>query len=296
MSQMNADKNQSIKGFICANLRNLRLKEVFHASRKAIRMPSELKSQSLRFSFILLLACSLCACAPTYTTRVIDTPGTKGLKGWEKPYEVNGERYNPMRRDQHAGFLEEGLASWYGPNFHGKKTSNGETYDMHAMTAAHKTLPLGVWVRVTSQVNGRQAIVRVNDRGPFIKGRIIDLSYSAARELDVVGPGTAPVRIEALGYRETDSAGKVAYRHPGSYTIGSYSVQVGAFTVAENARRLSVQLKEKHGHAHVEEGWINGNLFHRVRVGKYPSIESAETARAAFEESGFPNCFTVAME
>lgn len=259
-------------------------------------MRNKSTSHALRSFFVFLSILLLCSCGPAYRSRVIDTPETRGLKGWEKPYEVNGERYDPMRRDQHEGFSEEGLASWYGPNFHGKKTSNGETYDMNAMTAAHKTLPLGVWVRVTSRVNGKQAIVRVNDRGPFVKGRVIDLSYSAARELDVVGPGTAPVRIEALGYRETDGAGKIAYRQPKSYTIGSYSVQVGAFTVAENARRLSAQLEEKHGYAHVEEGWVNGSLFHRVRVGKYPSIEAAETARVDFEKSGFQNCFTVAME
>lgn len=249
-----------------------------------------------RFIFPILILFMLAACGPAYRSRVIDTPETGGLKGWEKPYEVNGERYQPMRADQHEGFSEEGLASWYGPNFHGRKTSNGETYDMHAMTAAHKTLPLGVWVRVTNRASGKQTIVRVNDRGPFVKGRIIDLSYSAAKELDVVGPGTAPVRIEALGYREIDGTGRIAYRQPKSYTVGSYSVQVGAFTVGENARRLSAQLEKKHGYAHVEEGWVNGSLFHRVRVGRYPSIEAAETARGAFEKSGFPNSFTVAME
>jgi len=259
-------------------------------------MPGELKSHSFHFSFILLVTLLLCSCGPAYNSRVLDSPETRGLKGWEKPYEVNGERFQPMRGGQHEGFSEDGLASWYGPNFHGKKTSNGETYDMHAMTAAHKTLPLGVWVRVTNQSNGRQAIVRINDRGPFVKGRIIDLSYSAAKTLDVVGPGTAPVHIEALGYQEADHDGKIAYRQPESYTEGTYSVQVGAFTVAENARRLGAELEKKYGYAHVEEGWVNGSLFHRVRVGKYPSIQAAETARADFERSGFPNCFTVAME
>src|SRR5690554_6368322 len=102
---------------------------------------------------------------------------------------------------------------------------------MHAMSAAHKTLPLGVWVRVTSRINGKQAVVRINDRGPFVKGRIIDLSFAAAKVLGVDGPGTASVRIEALGFRQTDAAGKVAYLQPRSYSIGSYSVQVGAFTV-----------------------------------------------------------------
>jgi rare lipoprotein A len=167
---------------------------------------------------------------------------------------------------------------------------------MYGMTAAHKTLPLGVSVKVTNQANGRETVVRVNDRGPFIRGRIIDLSYSAANALGVVGPGTAPVRIEALGYREKDSAGHVAYRQPRSYTVDSYSVQVGAFTVQDNARRLSAQLQARYGYAGVQEGWVGGKLFYRVRAGRYPSIEAAEVARLSFEVNGYPNSFVVATE
>ena len=155
-------------------------------------------SRALVASLLLLLTAS-CG-SPAYRTRVVDTPGNASLKGHQKAYEVNGERYHPLR--DHAGFTEEGLASWYGSDFHGKRTSNGELYDMYAQTAAHKTLPLGVSVRVTNTANGRSTVVRVNDRGPFVRGRIIDLSYTAAKELGVVGPGTAPVRVEALGYLE----------------------------------------------------------------------------------------------
>jgi rare lipoprotein A len=252
-----------------------------------------------RFIFPILILFMLAACVqPAYRSRVIETPETRELKGWEKPYEVNGERYQPMRGDgrTHVDFVEAGMASWYGPDFHGKKTSNGETYDMYAMTAAHKTLPLGVCVRVTNRANGRQAVVRVNDRGPFVKGRIIDLSYSAAKELGVVGPGTAPVRIEALGFRETGADGTVGYRQPGSYSAGSYSVQVGAFTVRENALRLAGRLQERHGYAGVRQEWVNGSLFHRVRVGKYDSLEAAEKIKAEFEKGGYQSCFVVATE
>ena len=249
--------------------------------------------------FLVLTLFVLAACSrPAYRSRVIDTPETKGLKGWEKPYEVNGERYEPMRRSEakHVRFVEEGIASWYGKDFHGKYTSNGEIYDMYGMTAAHKTLPLGVSVKVTNQANGRETVVRVNDRGPFIRGRIIDLSYSAANVLGVVGPGTAPVRIEALGYQEKDSAGHVAYRQPKSFTVDSYSVQVGAFTVQDNARRLSAQLQARYGFAGVQEGWVGGKLFYRVRAGRYPNIEAAEVARLSFEANGYPNSFVVATE
>lgn len=231
---------------------------------------------------------------PQYTTRVLDTPQSRDLKGYEKPYLVNGKRYDPLR--SHEGFVQEGVASWYGADFHGKKTSNGEIYDMNAMTAAHKTLPLGVFVEVTNRANGARAIVRVNDRGPFVKGRIIDLSYAAAKKLGVVGPGTAPVRIVALGYRESDRPGAVGYRQPASYDIGSFAIQVGAFTVYGNAERLAGKLRTRYGTAGIQQGYVGGRLFYRVRVGRYTSLEAAETARERLEVAGYPNSFVVAME
>jgi len=242
---------------------------------------------------VLLFALAACG-GPTYRTRVIETPQNRELKGHQKPYTVNGQRYDPLA--SHEGFVEKGTASWYGADFHGKKTSNGETYDMYAMTAAHKTLPLGVYVEVTNLANGRRTVVRVNDRGPFVKGRVIDLSYAAARQLDVVGPGTAPVRIVALGYKQSDRPGKVVYRQPASYDVGSYSIQVGAFTVQDNARRLAARLKDRYGFSSIQKGRVDGRLFYRVRAGKYPSLEAAETAKTEFEAKGYPSSFVVAME
>ncbi|RME35133.1 MAG: septal ring lytic transglycosylase RlpA family protein, partial [Deltaproteobacteria bacterium] len=140
------------------------------------------------FWVLFLLGAMLSAgCGPHVRTRVLDTPETRDLAGHQRPYMVNGKRYDPLR--DHSGFVEQGTASWYGPKFHGRKTSNGETFDMYALTAAHKTLPLGVSVRVTNLRNGRQVVVRVNDRGPFVAGRIIDLSYAAAKELDMIEAG-----------------------------------------------------------------------------------------------------------
>jgi len=248
-----------------------------------------------RGSLSVLLFFCLTACAqPAYRTRVIDTPETRGLKGWQKPYEVNGERFNPLM--DHKGFVQEGVASWYGQDFHGKPTSNGETYDMYALTAAHKTLPMGIFVRVLNQRNGRQVVVRVNDRGPFVKGRIIDLSYTAARELDIVGPGTAPVKIEALGYKMTDVEGREVFRPPASYTQGVFSIQVGAFLVPENARHLADQLQQKFGEATVQQGWSDGKLFHRVRVGRFASLDEAAEAKRRFESAGFVSSFVVAAD
>jgi rare lipoprotein A len=246
------------------------------------------------FLFALILILTACSAPkPTYRVKVLDTPAQPNLPPTQRPYAVNGQRYQPI--PDAAGFSEQGLASWYGKDFHGRKTSNGETYDMYAMTAAHKTLPMNVHLKVTNLNNGQSTVVRVNDRGPFIKSRIIDLSYSAAKQLGVVGPGTAPVRIEALGYQEKVKAGSApSYRQPDSYDVGPFMVQVGAFTVKENAYRLAEKLKKQYGTSAVAEGWVDGRKFYRVRVGLYDHIALAEEALSGMEANGFPSCFIVA--
>lgn len=251
----------------------------------------------MRFSRGFIAACvllSVTACGGGYKTQVLNTPANAGLKPHQRPYTVNGQRYEPLA--SHVGFVQEGLASWYGRKFHGRKTSNGEIYDMYAMTAAHKTLPLGTHVRVHNRSNGRQIVVRVNDRGPFVAGRIIDLSYAAADKLGVVGPGTAPVRVEALGFNDQGAAGQVVSRQPASYRVSSYVVQVGAFSSDANARMLAAKLRDQFGVASVHRGLINGSELFRVRVGKYPTLDAAESARRSIEGQGFRNCFVVAME
>lgn len=240
---------------------------------------------------LLICLLALAACSkPGYRVEVIKTPG---LKGTQQPYSVNGERYDPLPSAD--GFREKGIASWYGKDFHGRKTSNGEIYNMHAMTAAHKTLPMNVHVRVSNLSNGRSAVVRINDRGPFVKGRVIDLSYVAANQLDIVKPGTAPVRVEALGFKlETPPGSATVYRQPETYDAGTYTVQVGAFTIAANAQSLAAQLRSTYGAASVAEAWIQGRKFYRVRAGQYPSLKRATAALLRFEQSGFPNSFVVA--
>ena len=244
----------------------------------------------LKYILITLILCIVISCAPRYNVSVVETPKSSQLKGHQKPYIVNGERYDPIRN--HTGFVEEGKASWYGKKFHGRKTSNGEIYDMYAMTAAHKTLPMGVFVRVTNKLTGQQTVVRINDRGPFVAGRIIDLSYSAAKQAGVVGPGTAPVRIEALGFRaDGKSSGPAVYTQPKSYDIGSFAVQVGAFSVRANAERLASELRAKYGVTKINEGWVNGKRFYRVWVGNFPSLEMAENIKLRFEGG-----FVIALE
>ncbi|WP_432820983.1 septal ring lytic transglycosylase RlpA family protein [Trichloromonas sp.] len=224
----------------------------------------------------------------------VKTVPARELKPYQRPYTVNGVRYDPML--DHRGYVEEGVASWYGEDFHGLKTSNGEIYDMHAMTAAHKTLPLGVYVKVKNLRNGSEEILRVNDRGPFVKGRIIDLSFAAAKALGVAGPGTAPVRVEALGTRVQDARGQISYQPLPSYDIGSYAVQVGAFTVADNARRLAAEMKSRFGASDIQEDDVNGRRYYRVRVGKFTSLDAAEAAKTDFERSNYPGAFVVAFE
>lgn len=213
-------------------------------------------------------------------------------KASQRPYTVMGKRYEPLT--SHVGFTQEGVASWYGKDFHGKKTSNGETYDMHAMTAAHKTLPLGVFVKVRNKENGQETIVRVNDRGPFVKNRVIDLSYSAAKTLGVDVKGTAPVRIEALGYK-AGGAGE-GYKEPDTYDSGTYSVQIGAFKDQQNAKRLSEEMRKLHGYSEVKAAMVNGELFYRVQAGKYTSLHTAEEAEGNFSRHGYPGSFVVALD
>jgi len=213
---------------------------------------------------------------------------------WQRPYSVFGEQYQPLQ--SHEGFVETGVASWYGSDFHGKKTSNGEIYNMHDMTAAHKLLPLGVFVKVTNLDNGRETLVRVNDRGPFVKKRIIDLSYAAADSLGVVGPGTAKVRVEALGYQVRDEAGRIRYSAPERYDAGPFAVQVGSFGVRENALRLSHELKGRYGRSDIQEARIDNRTFYRVRAGHYGSLEDAERGREDIARAGYGDGLVVALD
>ncbi len=157
-------------------------------------------------------------------------------------------------------YVEEGVASWYGVPFHGRRTSNGEIYDMHEFTAAHRTLPFGAIVRVTNLRNGKQTEVRINDRGPFVANRVIDLSEAAALAIEMVGPGTAPVRLEIISGP--------------SPKIGFFGVQVGAFLAPENADRLRMQLSARYAPVSIVEFDSPNGLFYRVRVGRLPTEEA----------------------
>jgi rare lipoprotein A len=161
-----------------------------------------------------------------------------------------------------SAYGEKGNASWYGVPFHGRRASNGEVYDMHKLTAAHRTLPFDTVVRVTNLSNGKSTVVRITDRGPFVDNRIIDLSMAAAQEIESIGPGVVPVRLEIL------SAGI----DPSS---GFFTVQVGAFRERDNAERLRQRLNASYSPIFIQRYDSPDGLFYRVRVGKVPGEDSA---------------------
>lgn len=195
-------------------------------------------------------------------------------------YEVFGKRYFVM--DSADGYRERGIASWYGPGFHAESTSNGERYDMYAMTAAHKTLPLPSYVEVTNLRNGNRVVVRVNDRGPFKDGRIIDLSYTAAAKLDMLREGTTMVEVRALQPGEVPmqaaappSTPVLADTTPAAGEPLPVYVQAGAFSTEANATRLLGQLRERgFNEAFVREDVISGQRLYRVRIGPLANAEA----------------------
>jgi len=214
--------------------------------------------------------------------------------GYPPPYQINGKWYQPKKSAR--DFRERGIASWYGRKFHGRRTSSGQTYDMHAMTGAHKTLPMGTYVSVHNLRNGKKVVVRINDRGPFVRGRIIDLSYGAAKQIGLVGPGTAPVEVVALGVpRETTAHGKIQRTLvPGNYYVGDFSIQVGAFREKENAFRLKSKLAGTYKDVHimVQES-SNGSLY-KVRVARCKTLEQARQYEKILEGDGYPDAMVVA--
>jgi peptidoglycan lytic transglycosylase len=189
-----------------------------------------------------------------------------------------------------GAYVEQGIASWYGVPFHGRRAANGEVYDMNRLTAAHRTLPFGSMVRVTNLDNGRQTEVRITDRGPFVQGRIIDLSFAAARSVDMVGSGIARVRLELLSV-----AGRPG--PPGAAaTAGNFTVQVGAFTQRGNAERLRDRLMPRYAPIFIQDYDAPNGHFYRVRVGRVPSEQGAEQLAAQLRTQQRLNTFVVRLD
>lgn len=206
-------------------------------------------------------------------------------------YEVFGKRYYVMKDNR--DFVERGIASWYGKKFHGRRTSNGETYDMYAMTAAHKKLPLPSFVEVTNLKNNRRVIVRVNDRGPFHENRIIDLSYSAARKLDIVAHGTGLVEVRVIdsrgyaGGKPGRDRGTPVERAPVRAPVNVFYIQVGAFVQETNARRLQQQISPLGDRlVIIRQAEVDGQTIYRVQIGPLDDIDMADNIVARLGDFG----------
>ncbi len=256
-------------------------------------MTARIRTVQFFSAALLTLLFSACASHQRAYSPQDQNPSTRQKPG-QKPYTVAGRRYEPL--SSHEGFVQEGIASSYGRDFNGRTTSSGEPFDMNAMTAAHKTLPLGVYVKVRHIRTGREIIVRINDRGPFVRDRIIDLSEEAARRLDMIQEGVAAVRVTALGYKIGTTGGDAGYRTPVSYDSGSFALQVAALKNRTNAYRYAEELKRKYGAANVQETTVAGELFYRIRIGHYSSLRAAQSAQEAFEQRDFPGNFVVAVD
>jgi len=195
-------------------------------------------------------------------------------------YEVLGRTYRVM--DSSSGYQERGIASWYGTKFHGRRTSSGEPYDMYGMTAAHKTLPLPTYVRVTNLENGRSAILKVNDRGPFHQNRIIDLSYAAATKLGVLGRGTAMVEVTAL---EPGRTGDPESRP--ALASGGMFLQTGAFSSVFNARRQKEMVaRVSKEPVRIETVRRAEGEVHRVQLGPLYNVDQVDQLSQALADLG----------
>jgi peptidoglycan lytic transglycosylase len=211
--------------------------------------------KGLRRSAVLLALCGLAACAvPQARVRLPSAPATENRA------------------------TQIGVASWYGPGFHGQATASGAIYNQDDLTAAHQTLPLGTRVMVTNLNNGRSVEVLVNDRGPFAKGRIIDLSHAAAESLDMVGAGTAMVRLEVI---------ETSYKIRHIRASLDYTLQLGSFSQLENAEQLRDRLRQSYSDAAIVPLQSSNGTYYRVRLGTYSNRAVAEGQARQLAQSGY---------
>ncbi len=271
-------------------------------------MPSLSVTRSCRHLAVLLfVVCGLTACSEAQLALhaakkaepppepTASSPSGSGYYKIGKPYRIAGRWYYP---EESFDLVEEGIASWYGPNFHGKQTANGEIFDENLLTAAHRTLQMPSLAKVTNLENGRSVIVRINDRGPFANDRIIDLSRRAAQMIDMERQGIARVRVEVLG-PESIALARSMGRQTTAVQVASTSespvvvprrlfVQAASFSQPQNAQRLSSELTQ-FGNTAVDAAEIDGRRFYRVRIGPWDSLDVAQRALAAVVAGGFPD-------
>ena len=235
----------------------------------------------------LVVAVSLTAlgCAHKKTARTAHVPPPPAETARSRPSKGNTRPARPpdFEAAPATGSVENGIASWYGHPYHGRVAANGEIYDMEQLTAAHRTLPFNTWVHVVNLTNTKTVDVRITDRGPFIEGRVIDLSHAAAKAIDLIGPGTANVRLEILSI-------------PSAVPKGVYAVQVAAFRDKSKAERARERLESQYGTARVVFRQGNPALW-RVLVGSEKTEDGAAALRLKIsKESGETNAFVVRLD
>lgn len=255
-------------------------------------------------SALILASCSSDKIGLNNYSQAMALNGTNGTYKVGTPYKISGKWYYP---EEDYSYSETGIASWYGKDFHAKYTANGEVYDMNALTAAHRTLPLPSIVRVTNMENGRSLVLRVNDRGPFAKDRIIDISKRGAQLLGFQAQGTARVKVEIL---PEESRNLKAALQNGSSSIrlatsansarsaltnagsGRLFIQAGSFSHREMANNLSSNLNQ-FGQTSVVPADVNGSRYYRVRVGPFNSRSEANSALSGIHGSGLTEAVIV---
>jgi rare lipoprotein A len=255
--------------------------------------------KTLIFSLIIVIFLFACArerhivrSTPPPPSKTVILPKSKDGKP-PKSYEINGQRYYPLPDAQ--GFVQYGKASWYGKPFHGRPTASGEIYDMYRKSAAHKTLPLGTYVKVLNLKNGKEIVVKVNDRGPFVEGRVIDLSYAAGKEIDMIGLGVVEAKVTALGREVEPAEGEdkskllVEYKDP---SVGEFTIQVGAFQSRGNAERRAEQLKVIFDYVKIIP-FVDQKrgLLYRVHVSKSKTLTQAGKFKKKLEDIGYKGAF-----
>ncbi|WP_028585447.1 septal ring lytic transglycosylase RlpA family protein [Desulfogranum mediterraneum] len=258
---------------------------------------------------ITLLFLSACSERETLSRREQAKPAKPGKKyaaPTQRPYVIKGVRYYPIPSAK--GYQEQGRASWYGKKFHGRKTANGETYDMYGSTAAHKTLPMGTMLLVKNLENKRKVVVRVNDRGPFAKNRIIDLTYTSAKELGMIKNGTASVEIIALGDQEQAPEpqektvvarqpvpGRAAEGVPDKdLDQGRFYVQAGAFVELSKARKLARTFADQGRNVVIQQYPAAGMNLYRVMIFAGTSLAKVKAYEQYLEANGYPDALVLA--
>ena len=221
-------------------------------------------------------------------------PTLARIPATQRPNQIDGKSYYPLPTAE--GYTENGIASWYGDKFHGRLTSNGETYDMFGPTAAHKTLPMNTQLLVKNLENNKELVVRINDRGPFVQGRIIDLSLNSARQLGIAEKGTAKVSLTALGeavpvQQNGETLAKFAPHQ--NFEQGDFYVQIGSFTNPDNAERLKNTIMASGRKAVTETYATNEATFYRVQVSGGQTLTEAKQLESRLA-ANYPGAFVIA--